>query len=103
MKPLHVLDMSLPHVAGYTTRARSILEGQRNLGMDPAALTGLRQTLNGNTEASVLPLPQPCEEINSIRYYRTWQSGWFRRTAKLPIARELAEMTLLHRRIVEVA
>lgn len=99
MRPLHVLDMSLPHVAGYTSRARSILEAQRALGMSPLALTGLRQP----------PGEAPVDEIGGIAYHRTPEpsppagADLFRRASRLPGLREGIEMTALARRASSLA
>jgi PEP-CTERM/exosortase A-associated glycosyltransferase len=93
MKPLHVLDMSRPHVAGYTSRAHSILLSQRDIGYEPVALTSVRQTDH----------PSGCDEIDGIRYYRTSPHPLLRHAASVPVARELAEMAALHRRILDVS
>ena len=42
MRILHVLDRSLPTIAGYTTRSAALLEQQVALGLVPRALTGVR-------------------------------------------------------------
>ena len=34
MKVLHVLETSIPHIAGYTIRASAIIENQRKLGLE---------------------------------------------------------------------
>lgn len=43
MRILHVLDRSLPTVAGYTTRSAAIVEHQAAIGLAPRALTSVRQ------------------------------------------------------------
>ena len=86
MRILHVLDISVPMIAGYTSRSRSIVESQRELGLDPIVLTSVRQDN---------PHARPMEEIDGVRYYRTL----------LPAGRRqpLLEMHHLRRRIIEVA
>jgi PEP-CTERM/exosortase A-associated glycosyltransferase len=86
VRVLHVLDVSLPVVAGYTTRSRSILHAQRALGLDPVVLTSARQPGDGGE----------MEEIEGIRHYRTPLARAARR-------QPLLEMAALRRRIVEVA
>ena len=39
MKILHILETSIPDMAGYTIRARAIVEQQRRLGLDPVVVT----------------------------------------------------------------
>src|SRR5438046_8013694 len=92
MRPLHVLDTSPPLVAGYTSRARAILAGQRAAGMDPIALTGPRQ---GEPRGDV-------EEYDGLRYHRTNPPELGRGTARLPGAREAAEMAALAKRIASL-
>jgi PEP-CTERM/exosortase A-associated glycosyltransferase len=91
VRPLHVLDTSLPAVAGYTSRARSILENQRALGLDPIAVTGLRQ---GATEHA-------SELLGGVLHLRT------RPLVDEPPERaglgETLEMAALGGRILEVA
>ncbi len=86
MRVLHVLDRSLPLVAGYTTRAAEILEHQAALGLDPVALTGVRQ---GGGDAS--------ESIHGVPHHRTPAPGWPLGT---PVLGEAAEMAALGRRIL---
>lgn len=63
MKVLHVLETSLPHTVGYTVRARTIVDYQRRLGLEPVVVTS--------------PLfrakdpPATIEEYEGVRYYRT--------------------------------
>lgn len=86
LRILHVLDISVPMIAGYTSRSRSIVDSQRALGLDPVVLTSVRQHN---------PHEQSMEEINGVRYYRTL----------LPTGKRqpLLEMHHLRRRIIEVA
>ena len=39
MKVLHVLETSIPHIVGYTIRARAIIDNQRRVGLDPVVVT----------------------------------------------------------------
>jgi glycogen(starch) synthase len=92
MRVLHVLDMSLPRVAGYTSRTRSILENQAALGLEPTALTGPRQD----------PTDAECEMIGGIPHHRTRAPEGLGPLRIAPIAREIAEMAALGGRIREV-
>jgi PEP-CTERM/exosortase A-associated glycosyltransferase len=84
---LHVLDVSVPVVAGYTSRSRYIVEAQRALGLDPVVLTSVRQP---NPEGRAM------EEIGGIRYHRTLRPASSKRQPAL-------EMHHLRRRVLEVA
>lgn len=87
MRILHVLDVSAPTIAGYASRSRSIVNGQRAIGLEPVVLTSVRH--RNQSGAAV-------EEIEGIRYYRTLKPSEPRR-------QPLAEMYHLRRRILEVA
>lgn len=94
---LHVLDISLPMLAGYTARSRSIVTHQKQLGLDPVVLTSVRQDNPGRVDQ---------EEIDGVRYYRTLPaegSLLSRLAAGRPGASELAEIAALQQRVVEVA
>lgn len=89
MRTLHVLDVSSPIVAGYTSRTRSLLRAQRNLGMLlPVAVTSVRQ---GPREALR-------EVVDDVVHYRTEPLA----TTSAPVAREALEMSALHRRVHDV-
>ena len=62
MRVLHILDISVPVLAGYTSRSRYIVLNQKALGIDPVVLTSVRQ--ENPTDCSM-------EELDGIRYYRT--------------------------------
>ena len=81
-----MLDTSAPHVAGYTSRSRSILEAQTPLGMHATALTGPRQ-IGGARDH---------DDIGGVRYHRT---PGYEALARVPLARELGEMAATARRI----
>jgi len=63
MKILHVLENSLPNLAGYTIRAKYIVENQKKHGMNPVVVTSpfFRGGKPGIEK----------ESINGISYYRT--------------------------------
>lgn len=73
VKPLHILDHSLPLHSGYTFRSRALIEGQRRLGWQPLMLTTPRHYAEG---------PDP-ETIDGLTFYRTRKSG-------LPLVGEIA-------------
>jgi PEP-CTERM/exosortase A-associated glycosyltransferase len=85
MRILHVLDRSLPTVAGYTQRTAAILEQQAALGLDPEALTGVRE-------------PGPPGRFGGIDHARTPRPAVFGRVG--PVAGEVVEMAALGRRIL---
>lgn len=87
MRVLHVMDVSVPTIAGYTTRSRYMVEAQRTLGLDPIVLTSVRQHNHDG---------RSMEEIDGIRYYRTLLPSSPKRQPAL-------EMYHLRRRIIEVA
>src|SRR6266513_2734863 len=62
MRILHLLDVSAPTIAGYASRSRAIVNGQRAIGLDPIVLTSVRHK---NMDGAAL------EEIDGIRHYRT--------------------------------
>lgn len=58
---LHVLDHSLPLHSGYTFRTRAILKAQMALGLEIAAITGLRHEADG----------PPVELCDGLTFHRT--------------------------------
>lgn len=90
MRILHVLDRSLPAIAGYTTRSAAILEHQAALGLSPCALTSVRQ---GGGDPHV---------ANGVAYMRTEPPDVLALLDRAPIARELVEMAALGRRALAV-
>lgn len=90
MRILHVLDRSLPTLAGYTMRSAAILEQQAALGLSPRALTSVRQ---GGGD--------PHEE-RGITYLRTEPPAAMGVAARAPIVREAVEMTALARRVIAI-
>ena len=85
---LHVLDHSLPIGSGYSYRSRSIVAGQKHLGLEPVVLTSPKQ----GTERDGREL------VDGIPHYRTGRTG-----GRLPFARELRLMLRLASRIIRVA
>lgn len=74
IRPLHILDHSLPLHSGYTFRSRALIEGQRRLGWDPVMLTTPRHTAPG----------PDVEMIDGLQFHRT------RRAGGIPIIGEVA-------------
>src|SRR5687767_2243822 len=93
MRVLHVLDISMPMLAGYTSRSRSIVLNQKALGLDPVVLTSPR---------FVNPDQVAMEHIDGIPHYRTTPVP-FTSLADTPVLKETLEINHLRRRIVEVA
>lgn len=96
MRVLHVLDISVPTLAGYTSRSRYIVLNQKAVGLDPVVVTSVRQEN-----------PSGCtmEEVDGVRYHRTMppSPGLLTGLSDKPGAREMLEINHLRRRIVEVA
>lgn len=92
MRILHVLDHSVPLFSGYSFRSRSIIHGERQLGLKPVVLTSPKH----GSEADGM------EEIEGIRYYRTASLGGDA-LSNIPFAREIKLMARLARRIMDVA
>lgn len=97
MRVLHVLDISVPVLAGYTSRTRSIVLNQKSLGLDPVVLTSVRHEN---------PKEIAMEEIDGIRHYRTLPPSVGLATAPVAqraVLKESLEIHHFRRRIVEVA
>jgi glycogen synthase len=92
VKVLHVLDRSLPIVAGYTARAHSILEHQAALGLEPRALTGVRQ---GTADLGAA-------RIAGATYERTPSPHALAQLRAVPALGEAFEMLALGSRILAV-
>lgn len=88
MRILHVFDHSIPLHSGYTFRSAAILREQRALGWETLHLTSPKQGKVASAE----------EEVDGLHFHRTQPVA-----AKRPVARELAMMRALQRRIEEVA
>jgi glycogen(starch) synthase len=87
MRVLHVLDVSVPTIAGYASRSRAIVNAQRTIGLEPVVLTSVRH--KSKTGVAL-------EGIDGIRHYRTLKPA-------APLRRPLTEMYFLRQRILEVA
>ena len=87
MRILHLLDISAPMIAGYASRSRAIVNGQRAIGLEPVVLTSVRHK---NKNGAAL------EEIDGIRHYRTLKPV-------MPSRQPLIEMYRFRQRILEVA
>ena len=97
MRILHVMDISIPMLAGYTSRGKYIVNTQASLGLDPVVLTSVRHEDDKGCSM---------EEIDGIRYHRTLPPNSLPLLDKIeraPVAREAAEIHHLRRRIVDVA
>jgi PEP-CTERM/exosortase A-associated glycosyltransferase len=92
VRVLHVLDRSLPIVAGYTARAQAILEQQAALGLEPRALTSVRQ---GTTDLGTA-------HIAGATYERTPSPHALVELRGVPALREAFEMLALGGRILAV-
>ena len=90
MKILHVLDHSIPLHSGYAFRTRAILEQQRALGWDTVQVTSAKHV---GAKAAV-------EEVESLRFYRTARDA--RAVARLPVLNQLAIVSGLERRLMDV-
>lgn len=90
MRILHILDHSIPLHSGYTFRTRSILKAQRALGWETFHLTSIKQGLTNSLE----------EVIDNFHFYRTPVNNSFINT--LPIINQIAVMTSLTQRLIEV-
>lgn len=60
MKVLHILYQSLPQISGSSIRSRDILMSQKEIGLEPVAVTSPFQIGD-----------EPQESINGITYFRT--------------------------------
>ncbi len=88
MTVLHILDHSVPIVSGYSSRSRSIVQGQKDLGLRPIVLTSPKQ---GSVRDDI-------ETIDGFRYYRAGQTG-----GRLPFVGECRQMVQMAKRIIAVA
>ncbi len=64
MKVLHVMEHSLPRLAGYTIRSKYIVDNQRKEGIVPVVITS---PLHGKTDRFF----KESEKIDGVKYYRT--------------------------------
>ncbi|KGJ96776.1 TIGR04063 family PEP-CTERM/XrtA system glycosyltransferase [Colwellia psychrerythraea] len=90
MKVLHVFDHSIPLHSGYTFRSRSILNQQHALGIETCHVTSPK---HGNDEAEI-------EEVDGLTFYRSAPTSGL--MSKLPVLNQLANITPMVKRILEV-
>ena len=99
MKVLHVLDVTIPRIAGYTTRAKYIVDNQRKIGFEPLVISSLRQ--GSETVSSQEECDLKVDNYDGIQYYRSMDfvlmQGKRKRT--LPFIRELQELETFSRNI----
>jgi glycogen synthase len=95
MRILHVLDHSLPYFSGYSFRSSSIINTQRQLGLQPVVVTSPKHE----------DFKQPMETMNDVDYYRVnWPGFYFLpQPVKFPMLRHAACVAALADRVVEVA
>ncbi len=91
LRILHILDHSIPLQSGYTFRTRAILREQRRVGWETFHLTSPKHA--GATLAE--------EEFDGLRFYRTPRKQGL--LSRIPVVRELAQMSATARRLLEVA
>lgn len=94
LRVLHILDICLPMLTGYTIRSRDIIHGERSLGMEPAVISS--PVYNFRSPGAVDAV------IDGISYKRTPIEGGLGLAIRKqwPVLKELAAITLLERRIV---
>lgn len=95
MRILHVLDHSLPYFSGYSFRSSSIINTQRQLGLQPLVVTSPKHE----------DFKQRMETMSDVDYYRvTWPAFYFLpKPVKFPMLRHAACVAALAERVVEVA
>lgn len=87
MRILHLLDLSLPTISGYSSRSQAIVSAQSEAGLEPIVLTSPR--FNNPSAVAI-------EYINDVKHYRCTTP---RSSARFP----LIEMNQFRRRVVDVA
>jgi glycogen synthase len=95
LRVLHILDICLPMLTGYTIRSRDIIHGERSIGMEPSVISSPVYNFRsaGATDAV----------IDGISYKRTPIDGSMGLPVRKqwPVLKELAAINLLERRIVK--
>jgi len=90
MKVLHILDLSLPSINGYSSRSDAIIRNLRLLGVETAQMTCQVYTNFSDSK----------EDVDGITYHRTNQSkGMFR---NIPLLGYIDHVFHLAKRIEEV-
>lgn len=77
-KVLHVLEHSLPRMAGYTIRSKYIVKHQQSEGITPVVISS---PLQGKTHRPLADF----EVIDGVRYYRTGRYNHLEKEAHLPM------------------
>lgn len=92
MRILHVLDHSLPYFSGYSFRSDAILRAQRQLGLEPFAITSPKHE----------EFASEVETINGIEYHRT---AWppFSKFQAVPMVKQVACVATLSKEIKRLA
>lgn len=93
MRILHVLDHSIPLQSGYTFRTRAILREQHRRGWHTAHITSAKHNPDRTVPAA--------EIVDDLTFYRCQASR--NPAARLPVVGQLATVTDLSKRLVEVA
>lgn len=91
IKVLHVLDHSLPLHSGYTFRTRSILNAQRQMGINIAMITGCKHAEHST-------FPDEIEQVGDLTFYRTHPTY----LSKIPVANQLDVVLTLKKRLDSV-
>jgi glycogen(starch) synthase len=94
LRVLHVLDLSLPVIRGYSIRSHGLISGEQALGMVPAVVTSPLHQRYDPAASNIL--------LNGVPHFRTATDGGVSSRAvrqRWPVARELAVVYLLQRRI----
>lgn len=96
LRVLHVLDISLPLVTGYTIRSRDIVNAQRHLGMQPSVLSSAAHNLRAPGAADA--------NLDGTWYKRTAVEGSLLALPlrkQWPVLKEISAIRVLQQRIVE--
>src|ERR1700733_6693953 len=95
LRVLHILDICLPMLTGYTIRSRDIIHGERSLGMEPSVISS--PAYNFRSPGAVDAV------IEGISYKRTPIDGALGLAIRKqwPVLKELAAIELLQSRIVK--
>lgn len=102
MKILHVLDVSVPIIAGYTIRSKNIVDNQKAIGFDTTVISSLRQSDNRSVGKSDC-IGLNYDHIDGISYYRSVDfDSILKRFAGKPIVGEVREI-LTYSRNIELA
>ena len=93
MKVLHILNLSIPNNTGYAVRSKYILEFQKQMSIEPYAVT--------SPKYDHLPV---YEEINGISYWRSRMpdSGLLSFLGKIPVVKERVITYVLAKNIEKI-